>query len=65
MCVDNLKYMKMTESTEEEIRRQIFDELNCFKIDAREISNGTTYIDSTEAKTLTENIIDIIRKIGI
>lgn len=56
--------MKMTETTEEEIRRQIFDQLNCFKIDASEISNGQTYIGRTEARTLTENIIDIIRKIG-
>ena len=57
--------MKITKTTEEEIRRQIFNELNCFKVDASEISNGQTYIDSTEAKTLTENIIDIIRKIGL
>jgi len=56
--------MRLREATEEEIRRQVFDLLNCFKIDASEISNGVTYLDSTEARALTEEILDIIRKVG-
>jgi len=56
--------MELREQQEEEYRRQILDLLNCFKIDASEVSDGMTYIGSNEATSLTENIIDIIRKIG-
>lgn len=44
-------------NTKEELKAELFDVLNCYEIDASEISHGTTYIDSTEAKRIIDRIM--------
>jgi hypothetical protein len=47
---------------EKEIREELFNLLNTWSIDASEVTNGRTYIDSTEATVLTEGVLDILRR---
>lgn len=35
----------------------VFDILNCYEVDARNITNGITYLDSSDAKRLARQII--------
>lgn len=39
---------------------RIFEILNCYEVDAREVSNGVTYLDSSDAKRLARTIIQSI-----
>ena len=41
---------------------RIFDILNCFEVDARNITNGHTFIDSQEARKLARAIIHSIKE---
>ena len=41
---------------------RIFDLLNCFDVDARNIENGMTYLDSSDAKKLSKSILHIIKE---
>lgn len=41
---------------------RIFDILNCYEVDARNITNGTTYLDSGDATSLARAIIHSIQE---
>jgi len=41
---------------------RIFEILNCYEIDARNITNGVVYIDSQEARKLARAIIHSIKE---
>ncbi len=41
---------------------RIFEILNCFDVDARNITNGMTYLDSSDARKLARAIIQSIKE---
>lgn len=41
---------------------RIFEMLNCYEVDARNITNGMTYLDSGDAQRLARNIIQSIQE---
>lgn len=41
---------------------RIFEMLNCYEVDARNITNGITYLDSSDAERLAKNIIHSIKE---
>lgn len=43
-----------------EQQARIFEMLNCYEVDARNITNGMTYLDSSDAERLSRNIIHSI-----
>lgn len=45
-----------------EHEERIFDILNCFEVDARNITNGHTFIDSQEARKLARAILRSIEE---
>jgi hypothetical protein len=52
----------MKEGQLSEHEGRIFDILNCFEVDARNIENGKTYIDSSEALRLAKAILRSIEE---
>lgn len=40
---------------------RIFEILNCYEVDARNITNGITYLDSSDATRLARSIIQSIK----
>lgn len=47
----------MTTNRDDLLREEIFSVLNCYEIDASEVNDGKTYIDSGEAENLTREIL--------
>lgn len=45
-----------------DLRSDLFDVLNCYTIDASEVGDGTTYIDSGEAHNILDQLMPLIAK---
>jgi hypothetical protein len=43
-------------------KERIFEILNCFEVDARNIQNGMTYLDSSDANRLSRSILQTIKE---
>jgi len=52
----------MNKESTKELKQDLFFLLNCYEIDAREVSDGMTYIDSTEAEKLSDKIMQLLTK---
>jgi hypothetical protein len=52
--------MSSTQDDARELKDELFRFLNCYEIEASEISNGMTYIDSQEAEKMCRELMELI-----
>lgn len=52
--------MTTKDTIKENLDYSIFDLLNCYEIDGTEIKGGMAYIDSGEARILTDKLVKIV-----
>lgn len=50
----------MTTLNNDELREEMFEVLNCYDIDASEVSDGMTYIGSDEAFKIVDQLLPIV-----